>query len=81
MECTEFLPKDPGRAVPFPGEVMNCGAPLALPPAKTGHLEAALEVTLEANPDVTSDSYGLGQQKGVEETAQPLRSDQSGFHS
>lgn len=54
IECVEFLPEDPGRAVSFPREAVNWGTPLALPPAKTGHLEAASEVILEANLDVTS---------------------------
>ena len=34
----------------FPREAGNWGAPLALPPAKTGHLEAASEVTLADEP-------------------------------
>ena len=79
LECVEFLPEDPGRAMLFPREAGNWGAPLALPPAKTGHLEAASEVTLEANLDVTSDSYCVGQHKSMEKTAQLLRSDRSGF--
>ena len=64
---------------PLTREAVNWGAPLAFPPAKTGHLEAALEVILEANLDVTSDSYCVGQHKSMEETAQLLRSDGSGF--
>ena len=80
IECVEFLPEDPGRAVSFSREAVSWGTPLALPPAKTGHLEAASEVILEANLDVTSDSYCMGKHKSMEETAQLLKSDRSGFH-
>lgn len=81
MQCLESLPENPGRSVPFPGEAVSCGSPLALSPAKTGNVEAALEVTLEANVDRTSYSHCICQQKNVGGTAQPLRLDESRFHS
>lgn len=47
--------------------------PAPLPSAKTGDLERTLDITLRANIEVTSDSYGIHQHKSIEETAQPLR--------
>lgn len=68
ISCTEFLPEDPGRAVPLPGEAVNCGDPLALSLSQDqqfgscpgSHLGSKLSPHL---PPIVSVSRGRGEKQ------------------